>query len=85
VRPGASPPARSARRAQHAGIAATASPAAPRRSASPAPPRPPARGPILLVIDQLEELFTLCQDAAEQRGRRVDSPAAARDAGDPSA
>ena len=42
-----------------------------------------ARGPILLVIDQLEELFTLCQDPDERRMFAEAVAAAARDINDP--
>jgi WD40 repeat protein/serine/threonine protein kinase len=41
------------------------------------------RGPLLLVIDQLEEMFTLCQDNAERRAFAEAVSAAARTADDP--
>jgi WD40 repeat protein/serine/threonine protein kinase len=41
------------------------------------------RGPVLLVIDQLEEMFTLCQDDGERRAFAGVIAAAARSAEDP--
>ena len=41
------------------------------------------RGPILLVVDQLEELFTLCEDDAERKLFAEALAAAARSAEDP--
>jgi WD40 repeat protein/serine/threonine protein kinase len=42
-----------------------------------------ARGPILVVVDQLEEMFTLCHDADERRIFAEALAAAARDLDDP--
>jgi serine/threonine protein kinase/WD40 repeat protein len=87
VRPGAAPLAVLEARLVHAGIAAAGVAAG--IAADPASLGARLRadaevaGPILLVIDQLEELFTLCQDQEERETFVAGLALAARTADDP--
>jgi WD40 repeat protein len=86
MRPGASPLGALIARLEHAGFPpVTRATIASRKDALGELLRGDAaqRGPVLLVIDQLEEMFTLCDDADERRAFAEAIAAAARTAEDP--
>jgi WD40 repeat protein/serine/threonine protein kinase len=76
MRPGPAPLAALTARLEHAGIAPHATLGDALRGDA------AARGPIVLVVDQLEELFTLCDDADERRRFAEAIAGAARSADD---
>ena len=84
LRPGPAPLASLAIRLEHAGIAVDLRAASDRARLGDALRADAAvRGPIVLVVDQLEELFTLCDDAEERRRFAEAIAAAARSPEDP--
>ena len=82
MRPGPLPLAALSARLQHAGIAASEL-ATPDALGEALRAHTAQHGPVLLVVDQLEELFTLCHDATERVAFATAIVRAARSADDP--